>query len=143
MVVGQVAGVEALAALGAVDFLMWVVTGISTGLTQGFSIQLSQYYGAKDFENLPNNHGIHHCIKPVSYTHLDVYKRQSGNKGLYDSRCRRCGKLHLWMYICSSGRPEMCIRDRSMIFPKHRKNMLSNPELILSETENLVLKIIC
>ena len=52
MVVGQVAGVEALAALGAVDFLMWVVTGISTGLTQGFSIQLSQYYGAKDFDNL-------------------------------------------------------------------------------------------
>ena len=52
MVVGQIAGVEALAALGAVDFLMWVVTGISTGLTQGFSIQLSQYYGAKDFENL-------------------------------------------------------------------------------------------
>lgn len=36
MVVGQVAGVEALAALGAVDFLMWVVTGISTGLTQDF-----------------------------------------------------------------------------------------------------------
>ena len=26
MVVGQIAGVEALAALGAVDFLMWVVT---------------------------------------------------------------------------------------------------------------------
>mgnify|MGYP003186654055 CR=1 FL=1 len=53
MVVGQVAGVEALAALGAVDFLMWVVTGISTGLTQGFSIQLSQYYGAKDGSQLP------------------------------------------------------------------------------------------
>ena len=52
MVVGQIAGVEALAALGAVDFLLWVVTGISTGLTQGFSIQLAQYYGAKDFENL-------------------------------------------------------------------------------------------
>ena len=47
MVVGQIAGVEALAALGAVDFLMWVVTGISTGLTQGFSIQLSQYYGQR------------------------------------------------------------------------------------------------
>ena len=30
MIVGQVAGVEALAALGAVDFLMWVVTGVST-----------------------------------------------------------------------------------------------------------------
>ena len=31
----------------------------------------------------------------------------SGNKGLYDSRCRRCGKLHLWMYICSSGRSDL------------------------------------
>ena len=33
MVVGQIAGVEALAALGAVDFLLWVVTGISTGFS--------------------------------------------------------------------------------------------------------------
>ena len=40
-----------LAALGAVDFLLWVVTGISTGLTQGFSIQLAQYYGAKDLKS--------------------------------------------------------------------------------------------
>ena len=31
----------------------------------------------------------------------------SGNKGIYDSRCRRCGKLHLWMYICSSGRSDL------------------------------------
>ena len=35
MVVGQIAGVEALAALGAVDFLLWVVTGISTGSHSG------------------------------------------------------------------------------------------------------------
>ena len=62
MVVGQIAGVEALAALGAVDFLMWVVTGISTGLTQGFSIQLSQYYGAKDFENLRKSLAHSYCI---------------------------------------------------------------------------------
>ena len=75
MVVGQIAGVEALAALGAVDFLLWVVTGISTGLTQGFSIQLAQYYGAKDFENLRKS--LAHSYRPVSYTHLDVYKRQA------------------------------------------------------------------
>ena len=36
MVVGQVAGVEALAALGAVDFLMWVVTGISQDSLRDF-----------------------------------------------------------------------------------------------------------
>ena len=65
MVVGQIAGVEALAALGAVDFLMWVVTGISTGLTQGFSIQLSQYYGAKDFENLRKSLAHYRIAKQV------------------------------------------------------------------------------
>ncbi len=52
MIVGQVAGVKALAALGSVDFLMWSITGISTGITQGFAILISQYYGAKDFSNL-------------------------------------------------------------------------------------------
>ena len=46
MIVGQVVGVEALAALGSVDFFMWIVTGISTGITQGFSILISQHYGA-------------------------------------------------------------------------------------------------
>ena len=71
MVVGQVAGVEALAALGAVDFLMWVVTGISTGLTQGFSIQLSQYYGAKDFENLRKS--LAHSYRLTAFIAIGVF----------------------------------------------------------------------
>ena len=71
MVVGQVAGVEALAALGAVDFLMWVVTGISTGLTQGFSIQLSQYYGAKDFENLRKS--LAHSYRLTAFIAVGVF----------------------------------------------------------------------
>ena len=71
MVVGQVVGVEALAALGAVDFLMWVVTGISTGLTQGFSIQLSQYYGAKDFENLRKS--LAHSYRLTAFIAIGVF----------------------------------------------------------------------
>ena len=71
MVVGQIAGVEALAALGAVDFLMWVVTGISTGLTQGFSIQLSQYYGAKDFENLRKS--LAHSYRLTAFIAVGVF----------------------------------------------------------------------
>ena len=71
MIVGQVAGVEALAALGAVDFLMWVVTGISTGLTQGFSIQLSQYYGAKDFENLRKS--LAHSYRLTAFIAVGVF----------------------------------------------------------------------
>ena len=42
MVVGQVVGVEALAALGATDWLVWLVLGVATGMTQGFSILVSQ-----------------------------------------------------------------------------------------------------
>ena len=71
MVVGQIAGVEALAALGAVDFLMWVVTGISTGLTQGFSIQLSQYYGAKNFENLRKS--LAHSYRLTAFIAVGVF----------------------------------------------------------------------
>ena len=36
IVVGQVAGVQALAALGAVEWIMWMTLGVSTGVTQGF-----------------------------------------------------------------------------------------------------------
>lgn len=52
MVVGQVVGVEALAALGAVEWIMWLVLGIAQGMTQGFSILIAQYYGAKNWDGL-------------------------------------------------------------------------------------------
>ncbi|MBS6194397.1 MAG: MATE family efflux transporter [Clostridiales bacterium] len=52
MVVGQVVGVKALAALGAADWLVWLVLGLVSGMTQGFSILVSQYYGAQDGEGL-------------------------------------------------------------------------------------------
>ena len=52
MIVGQVVGVKALAAVGAGDWLVWLVLGIMTGITQGFSILVSQYYGAREKENL-------------------------------------------------------------------------------------------
>jgi len=52
MIVGQVVGVEALAAVGAADWLVWLVFGIMTGMAQGFSILIAQYYGAGEKENL-------------------------------------------------------------------------------------------
>lgn len=45
-IVGQLIGVEALAALGAADWMIWMVQGIVSGLAQGFSISVSQNYGA-------------------------------------------------------------------------------------------------
>ena len=52
MIVEQVLGVSALAALGSIDWLIWLVQGIITGMTQGFSILVSQDYGAEKWEHL-------------------------------------------------------------------------------------------
>lgn len=57
IIVGQGVGVEALAALGASEWLCWLFFGLATGLTQGFSILFSQYYGAGKFEDLKKTIG--------------------------------------------------------------------------------------
>ena len=46
-VVGKALGVDALAALGACDWLNWVMLGIIQGITQGFSIPMAQLFGAR------------------------------------------------------------------------------------------------
>ena len=50
--VGRFAGIEALAAVGAADWLTWIFMGIVMGFTQGFSILISQRFGARDEEGL-------------------------------------------------------------------------------------------
>ena len=51
-VVGKVLGVDALAALGAVDWLNWLTLGAIQGFTQGFSILMAQRFGAGDYGKL-------------------------------------------------------------------------------------------
>ena len=51
-VVGQGVGVQALAALGAGDWLGWLSLGTIQGLTQGFGIPVAQSFGAGDYEKL-------------------------------------------------------------------------------------------
>ncbi|WP_322199900.1 MATE family efflux transporter [Acutalibacter intestini] len=57
-VVGQVVGVQALAALGAADWLNWLVLSVVQGLAQGFSILMAQYFGAKDYRQLSRSVGV-------------------------------------------------------------------------------------
>lgn len=52
MVVGQFLGVDALAALGASDWLNWMMLGIVQGFTQGFAIKMAQDFGAGDYAHL-------------------------------------------------------------------------------------------
>ena len=51
-VVGKVLGIDALAALGAVDWLNWLTLGVIQGFTQGFSILMAQNFGAGRYEKL-------------------------------------------------------------------------------------------
>ena len=52
MVVGKALGVDALAALGATDWLYWMLLGMIQGVTQGFGILMAREVGAKQFECL-------------------------------------------------------------------------------------------
>lgn len=52
MVVGKYLGVDALAALGAADWMNWLMLGIVEGLTQGFAILMAQEFGAGRLDSL-------------------------------------------------------------------------------------------
>ncbi|MBQ6060448.1 MAG: MATE family efflux transporter, partial [Clostridia bacterium] len=52
LIVGQLLGVTALAAVSASGWLDWAVLSIPMGLAQGFSIQAAQYFGANRSEEL-------------------------------------------------------------------------------------------
>lgn len=52
MVVGKGVGVDALAAVGASDWLNWMCFGVVAGLAQGFSIPMAQEFGAGHKEKL-------------------------------------------------------------------------------------------
>ena len=51
-VVGKVLGVSGLAALGAADWLNWLMLGVIQGLTQGFGILMAQSFGARNESRL-------------------------------------------------------------------------------------------
>ena len=52
MVVGKFLGVHALAALGAAEWLNWMMLGTIQGFTQGFGIKMAQDFGAQDYKRL-------------------------------------------------------------------------------------------
>ena len=53
-IVGQVLGVSGIAAVGAAEWMIWMMLGMIQGFTQGFGIQMSQDFGARQYERLRN-----------------------------------------------------------------------------------------
>ena len=52
VVAGQFIGVDALAAIGSTGSLMFFVTGWLNGLSSGFAILVSQWFGARDYDRM-------------------------------------------------------------------------------------------
>ena len=52
IIAGQFLGVNALAAIGSTGSLMFFVTGWLQGITSGFAILVSQWFGAKDMKRM-------------------------------------------------------------------------------------------
>ncbi len=57
MIVGKYLGVTALAALGATEWLVFVMFGCVQGITQGFSISMAKRFGSHDGEGLKKDVG--------------------------------------------------------------------------------------
>ena len=57
-IVGQGVGLTALAALGCVDWLGFLLFGTAQGFTQGFSIRMAQQYGAGNIKGLKRTVGV-------------------------------------------------------------------------------------
>lgn len=52
LIVGRFLGSDALAAVGSTGTLMFLLLGIANGLTTGFSMQIAQTYGAKEYDHM-------------------------------------------------------------------------------------------
>ncbi len=72
LIVGRVLGVHALAALGASDWLNWMILGLVTGITQGFCILAAQKFGAGKTEELKETVGASVTLSVISAVIIEV-----------------------------------------------------------------------
>ena len=72
LIVGQLLGVTALAAVSASGWLDWAVLSIPMGLAQGFSIQAAQYFGANRSEELRRTVGQSILIAAATTVLLEI-----------------------------------------------------------------------
>lgn len=72
MVVGRALGVDALAALGATDWMYWMVLGMVQGITRGFGVLMAKTFGAKQFESFRSITGSSAVLAALSAAVLVV-----------------------------------------------------------------------
>lgn len=65
VIVGQVVGVKALAAVGATGTISFLILGFMQGLTTGFTVLTSQRFGAGDTEGLKKSVGSGYVLSII------------------------------------------------------------------------------
>jgi len=107
MVVGKALGVSALAAVGAADWLNWMMLGIVQGLTQGFAILMAQRFGAKEEEKLRQTVGLSAVLSVLSALVLMLVGQLAVNPVLQAMNTPEeiHGSAELYLRIMFSGIP--------------------------------------
>ena len=76
---GAVSVNEALAALGATDWLYWLVLWTVQAMTQGFSVLVSQTFGSNDKKGLRKGHPPCPCaVRPGIHLRTVVFVSSAG-----------------------------------------------------------------
>lgn len=107
MIVGKALGVDALAALGASDWLNWMMLGIIQGLTQGFAIQMAQDFGAGQTDRLRRTVGNSVVLAAISTVFLLLLGQAAAAQmlGLLHTPSEIIGNALLYLRIMFAGVP--------------------------------------
>ncbi len=81
IIVGQFVGVKALAAVGATGTIMFLILGFMQGLTTGFTVLVSQRFGAGDTEGMKKSVGAA-MLLCMAFTVLMTLGSTAGMDGL-------------------------------------------------------------
>ncbi len=81
-IVGKSLGVQALAALGSVDWFNWMILGVVQGFAQGFSILVAQFFGASDEKSLRKSVGNSVILAVISSILIVLLAQISVNPGI-------------------------------------------------------------
>lgn len=81
MIVGKFVGTEALAAVGSVGTIVFLIIGFLQGLTAGFSVLTAQRFGAGDMKNMRKSVGTA-CVLSVIITIIMTTASMTGMKSL-------------------------------------------------------------
>lgn len=117
IIVGRYVGADALAAVGSTGTIMFLITGFSQGITSGFSIRVSQRYGARGYGSRTSLNRkryfsvcslVPHSDDPVS----SEYEAAADHYEHAGEHFRRC----LYLYYCYQHR----YRSKCLLQPVFR-----------------------